>query len=162
MKRKSFETMQCSVAQSLEVIGEWWTPLILRDLMMGVSRYEEMQERLGIARNILVARLAHLEEAGVVEKVPYQAHPKRNDYRLTAKGRDLWLVIEAMREWGDRWAAPGGPPIEIVHRSCGELTHVVPTCAHCGEVLEYGELRMIEGPGAGDHGLLPTRSHPAS
>jgi DNA-binding HxlR family transcriptional regulator len=147
--------MNCSVAQCLEAIGEWWTPLLIRDLFIGVSRFDGFQSRLGISRNILTERLNRLVELGVVERVPYQQHPERYDYRLTEKGADLWLVMTAMREWGDRWAAPHGAPLEVVHRSCGYVTTVVPTCSECGEVLERGDLRMVDGPGAGKRSVLP-------
>src|SRR5688572_16482862 len=110
MKRISFHEMNCSVAQCLEVIGEWWTPLIVRDLLMGVSRFDDFLARLGISRNVLTERLNRLLEMGVVRKVAYQEHPERYDYRLTPKGADLWHVITAMREWGDRWESPAGPP----------------------------------------------------
>jgi DNA-binding HxlR family transcriptional regulator len=154
MRRTSFEDMRCSIAQTLEVVGEWWTLLVVRDLLLGVTRFEAIQERLGISRNILTDRLRTLEEAGIVERRPYQERPARYDYRLTEKGRDLWTVVNAMREWGDRWAAPDGPPVELVHRRCGHVTHAVPTCAGCGEPLVYDELRMRPGPGGGE---LPER-----
>jgi DNA-binding HxlR family transcriptional regulator len=159
MRRKSFEDMHCSVAQTLEVVGEWWTLLIVRDLLLGVTRFDALQERLGIARNVLTDRLRTLVDAGVVERHRYQDNPERFDYRLTDKGRDLWLVVTAMREWGDRWAAPGGPPIEMEHRSCGHVASVVPTCSACGEVLQRGDLRMVPGPGGGGGSLLVRHEH---
>lgn len=151
MRRASFDAMDCSVAQSLEVIGEWWTPLILRDAFLGIRRFGDFQQRLGIARNILATRLDTLVEHGVMVKVPYQDHPVRYDYKLTEKGRDLWLVITALREWGDRWEAPQGRPVEVVHRSCGEITSIVPTCSCCGEVLTPFDLDARPGPGAQRH-----------
>ncbi len=105
--------MHCSVAQCLEVVGEWWSMLIVRDVFLGVTRFDDFQERLGISRNILNLRLSRLVEAGVLEKVPYSKHPLRYDYRLTDKGRDLWPVLTAMRQWGDRYAAPDGPPLRL-------------------------------------------------
>lgn len=148
MRRASFDDMACSVAQSLEVVGEWWTPLILRDAFLGVRRFGDFQASLGIARNILATRLDSLVEHGVLEKVPYQDRPVRSDYLLTEKGRDLWLVIAALREWGDRWEAPSGPPVEIVHTACGEVTTIVATCSCCGEALQPTDLRARRGPGA--------------
>lgn len=148
--------MPCSVARSLEVIGEWWTPLILRDCFLGVTRFDDFQGRLGIARNVLTDRLEKLVAHGIVRRVPYQQHPPRYDYKLTAKGRDLWLVVAALREWGDRWDAPGGAPIEMVHTTCGEVTHVVPSCSCCGEALSPFELRPRPGPGASAGTMLPT------
>jgi DNA-binding HxlR family transcriptional regulator len=155
MQRTTFEGMNCSVAQCLEVIGEWWTPLILRDLFLGVSRFDQLQSRLGIARNILTDRLNHLIEHGVLEKVPYQTNPERVDYRLTEKGIDLWRVLTAMREWGDRWAAPDGPTIQLLHRSCGQVASTVMVCSECGEPLKRGQLRLVPGPGAVRGSVLP-------
>ena len=111
VERKSFAEMHCSVAQCLEVVGEWWSMLIVRDAFLGVTRFDDFQERLGISRNILNQRLTHLVESGVLEKVPYSDHPPRYDYRLTDKGRDLWPILTAMRQWGDHYAAPDGPPL---------------------------------------------------
>jgi DNA-binding HxlR family transcriptional regulator len=157
MRRTSFEGMNCSVAQCLEVIGEWWSLLIVRDVFLGVTRFDDLQERLGISRNVLNQRLNHLVEHGALERVPYQEHPVRHDYRLTAKGRDLWPVLTAMRQWGDRWAAPDGPPIEIVHRACGHRAEAVPTCSVCGETLDARSVRAVAGPGAkaGQPPVLP-------
>ncbi len=147
--------MTCSVAQCLEVVGEWWTMLIVRDLFLGVRRFDALQARLGISRNVLTERLDHLVGHEVVERVPYQEHPTRYDYVLTEKGRSLWPVLNAMREWGDRWSAPGGPPVELVHRACGERTHAVHTCAACGEPMGPGDVKAVAGPGASPDSPIP-------
>jgi DNA-binding HxlR family transcriptional regulator len=154
MERKSFAKMDCSVAQCLEVIGEWWSMLIVRDSFLGVTRFEDFQGRLGISRNILRERLNSLVEAGVLVRVPYCEHPPRYDYRLTQKGRDLWPVLTAMRQWGDAYAAPSGPPIELVHTGCGEATHAELSCAWCGERLTYKNVRAVPGPGRDESMLL--------
>ncbi len=159
MRRKSFEGMNCSVAQALEVVGEWWTMLIIRDSFLGITRFDDFQRRLGISRNILSDRLDHLVDKGVLTRVPYQQHPVRYDYRLTEKGRDLWLVLTAMREWGDRWEAEEGPPLEIEHRGCGHLTTVVATCSSCGETVDARSVRARPGPGSKSgpaEALIPT------
>jgi DNA-binding HxlR family transcriptional regulator len=148
MRRKSFEDMNCSVAQTLEVVGEWWTMLIIRDCMLGVTRFDDFQCRLGIARNILTNRLDYLLERGVLEKVPYQERPVRSDYRLTDKGRDLWTVLTAMRQWGDRWEAQDGPPVVMRHKACNHKVDMIPTCSHCGEILDARAVRVQPGPGA--------------
>ncbi len=148
MERKSFTDMHCSVAQALEVVGEWWSLLILRDAFLGVTRFEQFHERLGISRNVLNQRLNHLVEAGVLRRVPYQDHPPRHDYKLTQKGRDLWPVVVALRQWGDRHAAPDGPPLVVRHRSCGHVAEAVLTCSACGEPLQLGDLAAEPGPGA--------------
>jgi DNA-binding HxlR family transcriptional regulator len=148
VERKSFSDMHCSVAQCLEVVGEWWSMLILRDVFLGVTRFDDFQERLGISRNILNQRLNRLVEAGVLEKVPYSEHPPRYDYRLTDKGRDLWPVLTAVRQWGDRYAAPDGPPLQVTHKACGEITDAVMVCSSCGEPIGALDVRAVPGPGA--------------
>ena len=142
--------MHCSVAQCLEVIGEWWTMLILRDVFLGVTRFDEFQQRLGISRNVLNQRLTHLVEHGVLEKVAYSERPPRYDYRLTEKGRDLWPVLTTMRQWGDKHAAPDGPPLRLRHAACGRMTHAVLHCDKCGEPLDSRHVRAQAGPGDRD------------
>jgi DNA-binding HxlR family transcriptional regulator len=155
VRRKSFEDMTCSVAQCLEVVGEWWTMLIVRDLFLGVRRFDALQTRLGISRNILTERLDHLIAHGVVERRPYQERPTRYDYVLTEKGRSLWPVLNAMRQWGDEWSAPNGPPVELVHRACGHRTHAVTTCATCGEPMGTSDVQAVAGPGASPDSPVP-------
>jgi DNA-binding HxlR family transcriptional regulator len=150
--------MDCSVAQCLEVVGEWWTMLILRDTFLGVTRFDDFQRRLGISRNILQQRLSRLVDAGVLVRVPYQEHPRRYDYRLTDKGRDLWPVINAMRQWGDQHAAPSGPPLQLTHKGCGEVTDTVLVCASCGERLGPRDVRPAPGPGRQAGDLMPARA----
>ncbi len=157
MRRTSFEDMNCSLAQCLEVVGEWWTLLIVRDALFGVTRFDDFRARLGIARNVLTQRLEHLVEHGVLSKEPYQDNPVRHDYRLTPKGRSLWLVVAAMRQWGDEWAAPDGPPVQMRHTGCGHLATVEPVCSECGEHIAPPDLRLVLGPGAKDASLLPAR-----
>lgn len=150
VERKSFVDMACSVAQCLEVVGEWWSLLIVRDAFLGVTRFDAFRERLGISRNILNQRLGGLVDAGVLSKEAYSEHPPRYDYRLTAKGRDLWPVLTAMRQWGDRYAAPQGPPLQIRHKSCGNIVDAVMVCSSCGEPLHARNVRAEPGPGAAE------------
>src|SRR5215831_10619967 len=133
MQRTSFESMNCSIAQCLEAVGEWWSMLIVRDAFLGVRRFDDFRARLGISRNILTVRLNRLVAVGVLERVPYQDHPPRAEYRLTEKGRDLWPVLTAMRQWGDRWEAPDGRPLEMVHTTCGHVATAETVCSACGE-----------------------------
>jgi DNA-binding HxlR family transcriptional regulator len=158
MERKSFADMHCSVAQCLEVIGEWWSMLIVRDVFMGVTRFDDFQRRLGIARNILQARLNHLVDAGVLVPVPYSEHPPRYDYRLTDKGRELWPVLTAMRQWGDRYAAPDGPPIHLTHKACGHVSEAIMVCSACAEPLGARDVVAVPGPGAVEPLIGMTRS----
>jgi DNA-binding HxlR family transcriptional regulator len=148
VKRVSFEEMNCSVAQCLEVVGDWWSLLIVRDAFLGVRRFDDFQARLGISRNILNQRLTKLVDNDVLERVPYQDNPPRANYRLTEKGRDLWHVLTAMRQWGDRWAAPAGPPLKMRHTACGRLVKAVAVCSHCGEPLNPRSVTVEPGPGA--------------
>jgi DNA-binding HxlR family transcriptional regulator len=157
MQRTSFEDVNCSVAQCLEIVGEWWSLLIVRDAFLGVTRFEDLQARLGISRNILTQRLNRLVDNGVLERVPYQDRPPRSEYRLTDKGRDLWHVVTAMRQWGDRWAAPSGPPLKIRHNTCGRIVKAVPVCSHCGEPLDVRAVTAVPGPGASDDDFDRTR-----
>jgi DNA-binding HxlR family transcriptional regulator len=158
VERKSFADMDCSVAQCLEVVGEWWTMLILRDCFLGVTRFDDFQRRLGISRNILQQRLARLVDEGVLVRVAYQDHPPRYDYRLTDKGRDLWPVINAMRQWGDQYAAPSGPPLQLTHKACGTVTGAVEVCAACGEPVGARDFKAAPGPGRVNRSLLPQRA----
>jgi DNA-binding HxlR family transcriptional regulator len=157
VQRKSFSAMDCSVAQCLEVVGEWWSMLIVRDAFLGVTRFEDFQRRLGISRNILQQRLTTLVEAGVLVRLPYSEHPPRHDYRLTDKGRDLWPVLTALRQWGDRYAAPSGPPVRVVHKGCGQAAEAVLVCSSCGEPLGPRDVTASPGPGRSDTSALFTR-----
>lgn len=149
MRRTSFAGMQCSVARTLEVVGDWWTPLVLRDLSLGIGRFEEMVEDLGIPRDVLANRLDRLVEHGMVERRRYCERPPRCDYVLTESGRDFVPVLLAMAAWGDRWMAePCGPPVVLQHRTCGQVTVAQVTCSACGEPLRHGELLVCLGPGA--------------
>lgn len=140
--------LECSVARTLDVVGEWWTLLVVRNLMFGQHRFEAIQSNLGIARNILSDRLATLVEHGIAERVRYQEHPERFEYHLTDKGRDLFPVIAALMAWGDRWAAPSGPPLQLEHR-CGHRVTATVVCDSCGDSLTLDNVRPRRGPGWG-------------
>jgi len=157
MERKSFADMDCSVAQCLEVVGEWWSMLVVRDAFLGVTRFDAFQERLGISRNILQQRLTRLLDAGVLRREPYCEHPLRYDYRLTDKGRDLWPVLTAMRQWGDRYWAPQGPPLVVTHKGCGSSTDAVLVCGSCGERVGPRDVKASVGPGLRGGHVLPER-----
>lgn len=156
VQRASFDDMNCSIARSLEVIGEWWTLLILRDAFLGVTRFEDFRRRLGIARNILTRRLDTLVDGGVLERRTYDAARGRHDYVLTARGRALWPVLTTLRQWGDEWlTGPGNEPVLLHHDRCAATTRAVLTCEHCGEQLRPGEIHSIPGPGLTDPAFLP-------
>lgn len=141
--------MPCSVAQTLDIIGEWWTLLILRDVFYGVRRFETLREHLGISRKVLTARLQRLTDEEILKKVSYQKHPVRYEYRLTKKGLDLLPVLLTIMNWGDRWmSAPDKTPIIFVHKGCGNETTPKLVCSHCGEELNAHNLLPKAGPGA--------------
>ena len=104
MRHKSLADARCPIARSIDVVGEWWTILILRDAFRGMRRFDEFQASLGIARNLLSRRLKRLVDAGVLEKRPYSTRPLRHEYRLTEKGRELHPVLMVLMDWGNRWA----------------------------------------------------------
>ena len=148
MRRTSFAGMNCSVAGALEILGEWWTFLVLRDAFLGVRRFEDFQRRLGIARNVLAARLQTLVAHGVLERRRYQERPERFEYRLTAKGLDLYHVLLSLMEWGDRWTGKeGAPPLVLVHRACGHESAPHLVCDHCGEPVGARDMQPVTGPG---------------
>ena len=151
MAIKAFAELNCSIAQPLAFLGERWALLVVRDVSIGRRRFDEIQDSLGIATNVLSQRLATLVEEGVLERRRYSEHPERFEYRLTEKGRELVPVLLALLRWGDRWTAgPDGPPLETVHTECDHAFHTVPTCSHCGEEIEARTVRARPGPGATD------------
>jgi DNA-binding HxlR family transcriptional regulator len=149
MQRTDFGRMNCSIARAIDILGEPWTPLILRDLLLGFTQFDEMQRDLGVSTNILADRLRRLTTDGVIERRRYGAHPKRYEYRLTDKGRDAVPILLALVAWGDRWEAGGaGPPTDIIHTRCGKPTAAVAHCGACGRKLEQSELVYRNGRGA--------------
>jgi DNA-binding HxlR family transcriptional regulator len=149
VKRTPFADWPCSVARTVDILGDWWTPLVLRECFMGVRRFEDFQRNLGIGRNILTRRLTRLVDEGMLDRRPYQDHPPRHDYVLTPKGRDFFPVIAAIMRWGDTWLGDGaGPPVVLHHQACDHDMRADVVCSHCGEALVLGEVRGRPGPGA--------------
>ncbi len=148
MLRNDYPDQVCSIARSLEVIGERWTLLIVRDVMNGNRRFDELQKGLGIARNVLAARLQRLTEEDILERRAYQTSPERFEYFLTEKGLDLWPALVSLLAWGDRHSpTAGGPPMLIVHKECGGGVSDRGTCESCGKVLHARDARPVPGPG---------------
>ena len=147
MLGNTYERQNCSVARALEVVGERWSLLIVRDALFGgLTRFTDFLHSLGLARNILAARLNGLVEAGVLERRPAQ-DSRYDEYHLTEKGRDLAPVIIALTDWGDRWAAPKGPPAIYRHRCCGgEVTQQL-VCRDCQQLLLPDQVEVHRGPG---------------
>jgi DNA-binding HxlR family transcriptional regulator len=148
MLGRTYDGQNCSVAKTLEIVGERWTVLILREIFFGRRRFDEMAQNLAIARNVLTQRLQRLTDEGVVEKVAYQQRPQRFEYRLTEKGLDLWPVMVTLMQFGDRYYAPDGPPIVLTHRDCGGLVDDHRICSACGAKLTARDVRAHSGPGA--------------
>ncbi|MBR8040832.1 helix-turn-helix transcriptional regulator [Burkholderia cenocepacia] len=148
MKWDDIGTLNCSVARTLAVLGDRWTMLILRNAFLGCRRFDAFQTQLGLTRHVLAERLARLVDEGVLVKRAYQERPPRFEYRLTEKGLDLYPTLLALMAWGDRWKDDGqGPPVQLRHRTCGQLMHAVTVCSACGEPLDARDVQPEPGPG---------------
>ncbi|GAA4233241.1 DNA-binding HxlR family transcriptional regulator [Streptosporangium album] len=149
MQRTRFGDMACSIARTLDVIGEPWSPLILRNVYVGVTRFEQLQQGLGISRKVLTERLKWLVENGVLERREYSSRPPRHEYTLTAKGLELCDLLLVMVRWGDRWTAgEAGPPVLYRHHACGEISHVELHCSVCDRPMHAGDVDVLPGPGS--------------
>lgn len=152
MRPKSFAGMRCSIAGALELIGDRWALLVIRDLSLGLRRYDDLRASTGIPAATLAARLKHLIASGIVERARYQERPPRDEYRLTRKGRDLWKVSVALREWGDRWDASGfgAPTVETIDRDTGRSLKLALVDAETGVAVPLDRIEVRPGPGADD------------
>jgi DNA-binding HxlR family transcriptional regulator len=149
MQLTSLADWNCSVAKTLDVVGEWWTLLILRDAFRGTRRFDEFHQSLGVARSVLTARLTKLTDAGVLARTRYSEHPPRYEYGLTEKGLALFPVIATLMRWGDDYApGPAGPPVVLRHDACGAVIRPVLTCPDCGGEVSPASTRSEDGPGA--------------
>ena len=147
MKWNDLAEQQCSIAQSLAVIGDRWTLLILSDLFLGAKRFETIRERLEISRTILTDRLNLLEREGVLQRVEYQKKPTRYEYRLTHKGLELYPVIMTIVHWGDKhYAEKDNPPIIHTHKACGKDFTPVLTCSECHEPVKATDASARKRP----------------
>jgi len=163
MLGNDYKTQTCSIAGALEVVGERWSLLIVRDVFLGLRRFDQIQSDLGIARNVLQARLQRLTEQGVLERSPYQQRPPRHEYRLTDKGLDLWPIVVSLMQWGDRHTPPaGGPAVILEHRGCGGRIDEHRICERCGERLGPRDSRALPGPGVAPHHPLLAREREAA
>ena len=152
--QRDYPGQVCSIARSLEVIGERWTLLILRDALVGLTRFEEFQAKLGIASNVLTNRLKRLCDEELLERIPDAERPGRAKYALTDKGRELAPVLLMLMKWGDRhYPTPGGPPRLSLHADCGGNIGPDLRCDRCGKQAGRGEIELPPGPGApsGEH-----------
>ncbi|WP_229052363.1 helix-turn-helix domain-containing protein [Aeromicrobium sp. Leaf350] len=140
MRHDDLADVNCSVAKTWSVVGERWTMLVLRELFRGQRRFDAIQETLGLGRSVLADRLVMLTSEGVLERVQYQDSPARHEYRLTPKGEDLYPLLVALIEWGDRWKSET-PPMALSHRACGHRPELQLRCPHCEEQVTRRELR---------------------
>ncbi|HSV37978.1 MAG TPA: helix-turn-helix domain-containing protein [Nocardioidaceae bacterium] len=148
MQRADFSEMQCSVARTLDIIGDPWTPLVLRDIAIGVSRFDAIHRNLGLSRKVLTQRLNSLLEHEVVERTAYQDNPPRFDYTLTEKGTDLAMVLLVLQAYGDKHIlGRDNAPVVWQHLNCGNQANPVVCCDQCGEQVRPGEAIPTPGPG---------------
>lgn len=148
MLGKTYDSEVCSAARALELVGERWSLLIVRNaLFAGMTRYNDFRKGLGIATNILKARLDGLVAAGIMERRGTSRNPDHYEYLLTDRGRDLVPVILALTAWGDRWLAQDGPPVLYFHTECGGDISLQSVCASCGQVHDPAEVLARPGPG---------------
>ena len=151
VKRTRLGDMNCGIGQALDVLGDWWTLLLVRDAFFGARRFGDFERSLGIAKNVLTVRLRHLVDHGIFEKVDIGAEGQRFEYRLTAKGEALVTVLTALREWGDEWVfGRGNEPVLIVERESGKRVPRLKLTSAEGRVLRRREIRAIPGPGASE------------
>lgn len=146
MPRRSFGEFSCSVARAVDVVGDSWTPLILRDVFLGVDQFDDLVRDLGISRALLTTRLGHLTDAGILEAELYQERPARHCYRLTAAGSELVPILVALMLWGDRWRSPEGPPLRLEHE-CGHLLGARLRCEGCDGEVTAASVSPRPGPG---------------
>jgi len=159
MRWEELEQQPCSLARTLSVVGDRWTLLVLRESFLGIRRFDEFEKRLGITRHVLADRLKKLVQAGVLDKVAYQQRPLREEYCLSAKGRDLYPAIMALVQWGDsHMSGQEGAPIRHIHRRCGQPMQGVLVCSDCGEPLLPKDVQLEETP-AFKGQLLPVHWH---
>jgi DNA-binding HxlR family transcriptional regulator len=150
MRHKNIGKMQCPIARSLERVGEWWSMLIIRDALHGMTRFDEFQASLGIAPNMLTRRLGSLVKAGILEKRRYSERPPRHEYVLTERGRDFQPVIIAMQTWGNKHFAPEGASVLLVHSKTGARADPVMVDRKTGRPLTLPEYVVAPGPAAGE------------
>ena len=144
---RDYADINCSIARSLEIVGDRWTMMILRNALVGQTRFEQFLS-LGVARNVLADRLGRLTNEGILRKLPYQHRPLRHEYYVTDKGRALWPALIALLEWGDRYHAPDGPPRIVTHDQCGDGIHLQVFCPTCQIRIDPENIGTHPGPGS--------------
>ncbi|MDA3038920.1 MAG: helix-turn-helix domain-containing protein [Actinomycetota bacterium] len=141
MRRTRFDQKQCPIARTADLLGDWWTPLVLRELLLGNRRFNDVQETLGINRSVLTQRLARLVEEGVIERNRYQEHPPRDEYNVTEKGRALWDVLSVMWRYGEQWLFDAPTPIEMYDKRTGDRIEPAVIDRNTGHPLDLATTR---------------------
>lgn len=148
MQRTDFSSMACSIARAWSIVGEPWTPLILRDIMLGVVRFDQIRRDLGVSRNVLSERLRALVDAGILQREAYSNGRTRYQYAFTPAGAELAPILMALQSWGDRWCATSeGPPLRLRHDTCGKSLRPVVTCSACKQPVRPQDVKARRGPG---------------
>jgi len=154
MRWQQIDTMTCSLARTLSVVGDRWTMLVLRDVFLGIRRFDAIQQDLQLTPHRLSDRLRKLVRDGILRRVAYEKHPRRFEYRLTEKGFDLYPSIATMTEWGDRWmAGRAGVPVELVHQPCGHKINPKLVCPSCNLKIDARDMSARPGPALKGRGL---------
>lgn len=146
MSRSDLSSQTCSIARAVTQVGDEWSIMILREMFLGNRRFDDFLRQTGMSSHLLSRRLKKLEAQGVIRREAYSERPLRHEYRLTAMGRELWPVIIALKQWGDRWLSDGEPSVRIVHKGCGRVTHPQMTCPDCGEPMQAHDARADLSP----------------
>jgi DNA-binding HxlR family transcriptional regulator len=162
MRRKSFDKMSCPIARSLERVGEWWSVLIMRDALHGLTRFDEFQDSLGIAPNTLTRRLNALVEAGLLERRRYSDHPPRDEYVPTARGRDFRPIVISLLAWGNRHFAPEGPSVVLVNRKTRAAVDPILADPATGRPVDEPDYTLAAGPAAGPRTRQRYAAHDAA
>lgn len=151
MRRTKFDNASCPIARATDLIGDWWTPLVLREAFYGRRRFDEFQTALDVPRAVLTARLKRLVDEGLMDRVAYQDSPPRHEYRLTEKGRAFWDVLAAMFRWGSDWMWPAGeqPSVHFTDRDTGRVVRPMVVDEGTGERLDVRRIRLTVNPAAG-------------
>jgi DNA-binding HxlR family transcriptional regulator len=152
VRRTDTSAWPCTIARSVDVLGDHWNLLVIRQACLGTRRFDDFQAALGIGRNILTQRLNRLVDEDIFRRVRYQEHPPRDEYRLTEKGREVYPILAAMAAWGERWlTGPEGTPLVLHHTACDHDMRAVVVCSECEEPIDVRKVRATAGPGYPRH-----------
>lgn len=159
MKKTDTSGWPCTIARSVAILGDHWNLLLIRQACLGTRRFDDFAKGLGIARNILAARLDNLVREGLMDRVEAAQRPSRHEYRLTDKGREVFPILAAMAAWGEKWmTGPEGTPLVLHHETCGHDMHAVVACSNCAQPIDVRHVRAKAGPGHFAFGSLGERA----